>query len=330
VSLSYIRGDPLQHADGIKRLFAAEGRPEFPDWFDRAYPAQVARGAWSQIALDDAGLVQLHVALIPVAFRCEDREGRALLLSNLMAASAHRNFLSALGLLRRAAQQARDDGADLLFTNPRNDGAAAVLRGAGLKQVGEMVRHVRPTGDARGWLDAGVGVELAVRRVASRARCRAEACDVRDAVAVAAATHHRHATFELCRAPETLGHRNAGLGDGDDRAWRLVDRTGRTRGAVVLRLARNGSHARVLTACADDVRLLGPALTRMGRMLRGEGMHRLETWALQGSMRAAALRRAGFRARPESVPLVAAAGTELGRLALARLGASDLEEVDLD
>jgi hypothetical protein len=72
--------NPLDHADEIKRLFVDHDRPDFPEFFDRAYRAGVRGGGVSWIGRDDAGRVIMHAACFPQRFRFGAREvvgGRA-------------------------------------------------------------------------------------------------------------------------------------------------------------------------------------------------------------------------------------------------------------
>ena len=116
MSLTYRRVNPLDHPASIKRLFVEEGRPEFPAWFDRAYPVLVASGGSSWVAIDSAGTVQLHIATFPVQMRCRGTTIKAVLFSNLIASADHRNFLPAAGLLRQAVEGMKRDGRDVLAT----------------------------------------------------------------------------------------------------------------------------------------------------------------------------------------------------------------------
>ncbi len=123
MSLTYRRVNPLDHATSIKRLFVEQNRPEFPDWFDRAYPVLVGKGGSSWVAIDAAGAVQLHIATFPVQLNCRGLPIKAVLLSNLTASAPHRSFLPAAGLLRRAVAGMNSDGVDLVYAPPGNDGA---------------------------------------------------------------------------------------------------------------------------------------------------------------------------------------------------------------
>src|SRR4030081_3169600 len=62
------RANPLDHAGGIKRLFLPHDRPEFPAFFDRAYPGAVRSGASSWIGLDADQRVVMHIGQFPHRF----------------------------------------------------------------------------------------------------------------------------------------------------------------------------------------------------------------------------------------------------------------------
>ena len=62
--------NPLQHVREIKDLFLANERPEFPEYFDRAYPPAVATGATSWLGRDSEGRLVMHIACLPRRFRC--------------------------------------------------------------------------------------------------------------------------------------------------------------------------------------------------------------------------------------------------------------------
>src|SRR2546421_6214806 len=94
--------NPLDHAEAIKRLFVANGRAEFPGFFDRAYEVAVRAGGLSWLGRDAAGEVVMHVACFPRRFWFGTRAGVGGLLMNAIAAVPHRAVFSARALLPRA------------------------------------------------------------------------------------------------------------------------------------------------------------------------------------------------------------------------------------
>ena len=61
--------NPVDHEQDIKQLFVTHERPEFPGFFDRAYPAGVRAGGLSWVGRDRAGQIVMHVACFPQRFR---------------------------------------------------------------------------------------------------------------------------------------------------------------------------------------------------------------------------------------------------------------------
>ena len=100
-ALTLARVNPLEHREEIKQLFLDDGRQEFPDYFERAYPDAVANGATSWVGRDEAGRLCAHIAQFPREFVFGRRIVRGALLANLMVATAHRSFWPALALARR-------------------------------------------------------------------------------------------------------------------------------------------------------------------------------------------------------------------------------------
>ena len=330
MSLTYRRVNPLDHAASIKRLFVDQGRPEFPDWFERAYPVLVGKGGSSWVAIDSAGEVQLHIATFPVQLNVGGVPIKAMLFSNLMASTAHRSFLPTAGLLRYAVAGMKRDGVDLAYAPPGNDGALAVVRAAGFAVMGRTARFVQITGDRRWPLHWAAGWLLAVRGTLG-GRCRVESCGVREAAAyLAVAKTAEETTLEAVRAPELYDLRLAGFGGEDDRGFLIRDSTGALVGAALLRLDREARLARLVSIRCSSFRIAAAALVRIGQQARALGVARVTSNVLVQSPRARALGMAGFLERPETTPLAAQAFTDAGREALAAIGTSDLEDIDLD
>ena len=77
--------NPLDHAAEIKQLFVAHERPEFPAYFDRAYPDAVADGARSWVGRDAAGRICAHAVQFPRRFWWGRHLVRGALLGNRIA-----------------------------------------------------------------------------------------------------------------------------------------------------------------------------------------------------------------------------------------------------
>src|SRR2546430_7098907 len=130
--------NPLDHADEIKQLFVAHGRPEFPGFFARAYEPAVRAGGVSWLGRDDAGQVVMHVGCFPRRFRFGARDVVGGLLVNAPGAEAYRSFFPARALMRRARGDIEAPGGiDFLYTDP-NDQARPVLEGSGLPRDGAV------------------------------------------------------------------------------------------------------------------------------------------------------------------------------------------------
>src|SRR5256884_8015289 len=175
--------NPVDHADEIKQLFVAHGRPEFPGFFARAYEPAVRAGGVSWLGRDDAGQVVMHVGCFPRRFRFGTRDVVGGLLVNALVAESYRSFFPARELMRRARDDIKARGdVDFRYTDP-NEPARAVLEASGFRHIGTLQRLVLPVGDRR-WL-----VDGAIRLLHVRARGPRRARSVPDAIARRAAEH---------------------------------------------------------------------------------------------------------------------------------------------
>src|SRR5262245_28328182 len=104
MAFTVTRVNPLDHADELKALFTSNERPEFPGWFDRAYPAAVEQGASSWIARDEAGRVIVHIGCFPTQLSAKGRDLSGGLLVNLMADRRHRTFFPVVSTIRAAVR----------------------------------------------------------------------------------------------------------------------------------------------------------------------------------------------------------------------------------
>src|SRR5260370_26517878 len=94
--LTFTCVNPLDHADEIKQLFLAHERPEFPAFFDRAYPEAVAAGARSWGGRDDRGRVCSHLGQVSRRFLFPGHAGRRAPFGDLMVPTALRTFCAAV------------------------------------------------------------------------------------------------------------------------------------------------------------------------------------------------------------------------------------------
>jgi hypothetical protein len=73
--------NPVEHEQDIKQLFVTHERPEFPGFFDGAYPAGVRAAGLSWVGRDRGGQVVMHVACFPQRFRFGEREVVGLMMT---------------------------------------------------------------------------------------------------------------------------------------------------------------------------------------------------------------------------------------------------------
>lgn len=324
------RVNPLAHGDAIKALFLANERPEFSAWFDRAYPVVVRLGTTSWISVDGDGRqkVLAHLAALPLRLDHAGREVEGWLFSNLMADKEHRSFFPTVALARRAVADLKADGAAFIATNPINAGAMAVMRAAGLAQVGAHDRFVYLLGDRRWLADTAMVAHLGGRRAMNR-RVQAESVSA----SVAAEWTLRHDTRLAAVAPRRLDDlyamRMRNFGAPSDLGFIVRDGRGAEVAAALVHGDSEG-HADLITLrCADAAALAGAAVA-IARAMRALRFRRLHASAVAGSPFARALTRGGFLRRHDPCPIFGLGFTDAGRAVVQALGTSDLERVDLD
>jgi hypothetical protein len=324
------RVDPLAVGDQLKRLFLENERPEFPEWFDRAYPLAVREGAASWVSTETDGRVIAHVAGFPATISVQGRDVRGALLCNLMADSAHRTFFPVVAAVKRAVRELRQDGAEFVYTNPINPGSVSVMRAAGLKKVGTQNRFLLPLGDRR----SPGGLLMSARFWALSRRLRAvEAVPaeieevvewtVRERCEVSRVTVRRSRDVYFMRLGELR----------TDAYWGYVlrDSTERDVGAaLVARPSAESGEARVITLRCRTLDRVAACVAAVGIALRRVGVRRANTTALEGTPFARALVQGGFVQRNEPWTIVAAGFSEVGRLVAEGLASSDLEKIDVD
>ena len=132
------------------------------------------------------------------------------------------------------------------------------------------------------------------------------------------------------RKTEQYAMRYDAFGGPDDLGFMFTDaREGEIGAAIVRRDTGVCTAGLVTLRCAAAARLPGAAAA-LGASLHSLGVHRLNALAVVGSTFARSLTRAGFIARNEPWAIVGLGFTDTARAALAAMGDSDLERVDLD
>lgn len=294
----------LQHADEIKDLFRAHGRAEFPEYFDRAYPAAFADGATSWVGRDPAARIVMHIALFRRRFSFGGRDVVAGLLGNLMVATPYRAFFPALKLLQRLVQDANASGAvDFLYADPNED-SRALLRGTRFRQVGALQRHVLPLGGR---------LFHAVLRGLARVRHR-EVAPASSLVPV----HDR--TLYQSRLRGFPSERDWWFSS--PQATLLVRGPGAVedRGLAVLYVARWSGGSSTPWALLREIIA----------ELRRRGCARLQITTVAESSLARALKRCGFIPRNDTIPLFAYPFTPLGEACIAAANQWEITDLDCD
>lgn len=316
--LTLMSVNPLGHEAAIKQLFVEHERPEFPAFFDRAYPDVVAEGGMSWVGWDKRGRLAAHIAHFPREFVVNGRRVRGALLANLMVATAHRSFWPALALARRVVNDlTRSGSADFIYSDP-NDRARPVLLGAGFQEIGALRRCVLPLSDRRKGIALGLRLYNLFQRLRTRPlvgtdRLTDEPDDVADSILDGGPRDLRP-----IRRASLYRARLAGYPSAHDR-WFTFHRRGGETSPVGKALVRGPDRDGVAVVCMVQCAALAhlsPTFVTLGEYLARAGAMRLEIWIMDRSQVAAAARRAGFLVRPESVPVLAQALTPLGAEAM--------------
>ena len=326
------RVNPVEHADAIKRLFLDHERPEFPDYFDRAFPDAVAEGGTSWVGWDEHGRLCAHIAQFPRAFALGGRTLQGALLANLMVATAHRKFWPALRLVRRLVDDVKASGSvDLIYADP-NELAQPVLRAAGFQPIGALQRFVIPLTDLR----RGVAVAIRLYHLIRRSRTMPLAAidgvpeDAASAIEPGQANGAR--SLQPVRRASLYRARLAGYPSASDRWYRFHtrDRDAALVGKALVRHHGRDGPAAVCVVQCEPMTLLSSLLVALARRVRDTGATRLEIWVMLQSQAANAVRRAGFLPRPERIPLLALPLTRFGKQATAAGCEWQLLPIDVD
>jgi hypothetical protein len=324
--------NPLDHAGEIKGLFVAQDRPDFPEFFDRAYRTAVRAGGVSWVGRDGAGKVVMHVGCFPQRFRFGEREVVGGLFVNMMVARSHRSFFPAHALIKRAKQDARDRGdIDFLYTNP-NEQAKAIMEACGFTKVGTLGRYALLLGDQRWLADRTIGLLHAATRVVRRgAALRAcQAGDISDADFEAPKgdsprlrPYHGVARYAArlagYPAPSDWWFTLPSNGDHSPSAAGLLVRGPDESGVAVLHAVRR-----------EPGVPFAPLMPRMVAALRDKGGKRLQVWTLVQTLFANELRSAGFVLREHAAPIVASALTPTGEAVLRSPHLWEITSLDCD
>ena len=332
--LTLSKVNPLEHADAIKEMFVTHERPEFPGFFDRAYPEAVAEGANGWVGRDPAGRICGFVAQFPRRFGFGDQVVRGALLGNLMVATAYRTFFPGVSLMRRAVTDLRESGtADFVYGDP-NELARPVAEAAGLREVGALRRFVLPLTDRRAAIGLGIRVYRAVKGWQTRA-------------VPLVATERRPGdepspenllplgdpqSLRPLRTTSIYRGRLAGYPAPGDRWFAFYQKD--SPGALVGRALVRGPDAQgVATLCVwecEPLARLSAQLLALGNQLRERGAERLEVYVMAASRAERKFRRAAFLSREELVPVIARPFTTLGTAVVEAAVAWRILPVDLD
>jgi hypothetical protein len=327
--------NPLDYAADIKQLFVTHERPEFPEFFDRAYAIGVRAGGVSWIGRDRAGRVVMHVACFPQRFRFGEREVVGGLMMNALVARSHRSFFPAHALIRRAKEDTKARGdIDFVYTDP-NEQAKAVMDMCGFVKVGSLTRYILAVGDRRWLVDGAIRLLHAGVHVVNRSR-RGTALVARPAAEFSAAGFEAPSGDSPRLRPYHGSARYAMRMEGYPGAsdwWFTLPRNGDPGGPTAGLLVRgpDASGVALLQAVRRDPRLpLAELMPGLVAGLRGRGCTRLQVWTVAESLFAAELRRVGFVPRVDAAAIVATALTANGEAVLHAVHLWEITSVDCD
>ena len=327
--------NPLEYAEQIKQLFVTHERPEFPAFFDRAYPSGVRAGGGSWVGRDPLGQIVMHVACFPQRFRFGDQDVVGGLMMNAMVARPYRSFFPAQALFKRAKEDARARGdIDFVYTDP-NDQAKAVMDMCGFVTVGTLARYVLPVGDRRWLLDHAIRLLHAGARVVTWSR-RGAALVVRPAAEFSTVDLEAPSGDSPRLRPYHPSARYAMRMEGYPGAsdwWFTVPRNGDpgAPGTGLLVRGPDSSGVAVLQAVRRDPHLpLAELMPGLVAWLRGQGCTRLQISTVAESRFGAELRRAGFLPREDAASIVATALTTTGEAVLRSVYLWEITSLDCD
>jgi len=327
--------NPVDHEQDIKQLFVTHERPEFPGFFDRAYPAGVRAGGLSWVGRDRAGQIVMHVACFPQRFRFGEREVVGGLMMNALVARPYRSFFPAHALIRRVKRDTKARGdIDFVYTDP-NEQAKAVLDMCGFLRVGALTRYVLPVGDRRRLLDAAIRLFHAGVRVVTGSPGGA-ALVGRPAAEVSTAGFEAPSGDSPRLRPYHGDARYAMRMEGYPAAsdwWFTLPRNGDAGPPAAGLLVRGPDLSGIVDLQAvyrdPDLPLAGLIRGLVAR-LRAKGCTRLQVWTVAESQFAAELRHVGFVPREEAASIVATALTATGEAVLRSVRLWEITSLDCD
>jgi hypothetical protein len=315
------RVNPLDHAEGIKALYAAEGEAGafFAPFFDVAYADAVADGAHSWIGREESGEIVMHMACFPHRFRLGDRTLTGGLGVNLIVTPRHRSLLAALKLLRALVADTRALGFDFLYADPNLPGQTA-LKAAGFEIFGNLTRYAEPIAGRNLVESLAVRSYRAWRSLGTRAARVPLQC-------TPASEFDASTWFDPVAADDRLvpvhsaalyARRLRGYPTRND-FW-LTDGEPGSAASVALLIRLDGDVA-AMWAIRQRQRATEPRVVSViasaPRALRALGAARLQVWALGESSLDAQLRGAGLERRADTTPVqilpLTDAGTEVAR-----------------
>lgn len=323
--------NPLDYKAELKALFLADGREEYPEFFDRAYPAAVAAGGRSWVGFDAAGRVVMHMAVFPHRFAVGDGTIMGALGVNLMVAKEFRQFFPALSLLKRVVQDtARAGDIDFLYADPNEQGRA-ILRAAGFAPVGTLERFVLPIGDRNPFLAVAARAHLVLRLGMNRAgfefrmtRHAAREWDV-GGLAQPPGWSPRLRPFH---PPEVYPRRLGGYPAPQD-TWFMFHGGGHEMlAAALVRELPLPAVAQICALWRHPHVGLAPLMRHLVPELRHAGMRRLQVWTVAESSLARELREVGLVPRGDQSLVIARPLSERGSALLE--DRPDWEITDLD
>ncbi len=332
--LKIVRANPLEHEEGIKQLFVAQGRDEFVEYFDRAYPAGVRAGGVSWLGLDGSGRVAIHIARFPHKF---SRAGETLtggLMVNLMIAEEYRTFFPALELVRRVLKDSRVDGSvDFLFGDTNEDGSA-IARAQRFSTLGALRRFVLPIAGSSLQSDVGIRLYNRVAAVVSGARRAVVSCTPAVEFDESAWQHPLGESSKMRphRPPELFQRRIREYPGATDRWFTLHvgDAAEKPCAAALVRGPDVNGICNIFSLVHDPAVRVSTFVAALARAVRGTGGRRLQMWTLANSGLAAELKRAGFIPRGKEWPVLAMPITELGDAAVRSPHQWQVTQLDFD
>jgi hypothetical protein len=325
--------NPLDHASDIKELFVTHDRPEFPQFFDRAYPAAVRVGARSWVGLDSDGRLVMHIARFSHRFAMGEDTLVAGILVNLMVAKSHRTFLPAAALLRRVVADSKEQqGVDFLYVDSV-PAASVVLKAAGFSVLGTLGRFAFPLG-ARQWY-ADTLARLYQLTVRTRTGSGGYEMIKHSARGFDTAPFERPTGSSVMLRPfrpaELYARRIEGYPSDKDH-WFTIRKgpeSSPPAGAVLIREFPNGI-AKLISLSREPSMSLSDSTASLIGALREADYKRLWVSTLLESEFARDLNRAGFIARRDTSPLLAYGLTKRGAGAIRSPEKWEITDLDCD